>query len=178
MRHPTRATRGHSGRRVAHRFSVIRTPAEHQSGHHDHQQRKQRKQLLAIDKLAQRRPGESTDDSRPGEEAGDAPFHRAGACMIQEVDPRISGYGQCAGADREMCIGYTDEIDNQWHRKHRATTADEPKRKSNQRPCTATKDILQHRQVHRLSSPVIAVTFSSIRAGSHSHSRPRSMHFQ
>ena len=112
---------------------------------HQHHQREQRQQLVPVQHLAEDRTEEGAEDAGGRERQRAGPHDSAAAGMIGEIDRRIGGDRDRAGADRDMRFGNADHIDHQRHRQDRAAAADEAERKSDQRSRYQSEQALRGR---------------------------------
>jgi hypothetical protein len=107
----------------------------------------------AVHHLAEDRARERAGNSRRGEHQRARPNDGAAAGMIRQVDRRIRGHRDGAGADRDMGVGHADHIDHQRHRQDRSAAADQAERKSDQRSRCQSHHALHHGDYQHMPCP-------------------------
>jgi hypothetical protein len=124
---------------------------QHQHGDHQHQEREQRQQLLAVEHFSEDRSCERADDSRGRENQRARPPHGAAASMIRQIDRRVGGHRDGAGTDRHMGVGHADHVDHQRYCEDRSAAPDQAKRKSNQRSRCQSQQALHRGDYHSIT---------------------------
>jgi hypothetical protein len=106
---------------------------QHHRTNGDHDESEQKQQPIAVDELAEARPGEGAECANDGEDDGTSPADVSGPGMAGEIGESIHRNRKCAGADRDMGLSHAHDVEQQRRCQDGAAASDQSERKPDKR---------------------------------------------